>query len=283
MELIRGASVAAAVSREISTTITKTGMAAPHLAIIRVGKRPDDCSYERSAIKRMDQVGIRHTVYEMEELVTEEAFLETFDRVNGDPDVDGILLLRPLPPHLDGAMIEERIDPRKDVDGISPVNMARVYAGTSEGYAPCTAEAVMKMLHFAGVELAGKRAVVVGRSLVIGKPLSMLLMKEHATVTVCHTKTKQLEEVCQTGEVLVAAAGCAKMIDRRFVRPGTVVVDVGIHVGDDGSMCGDVDLESVSAVASMATPVPGGVGAVTTSVLAEHVLRAAMKKQGIAE
>lgn len=281
MEFIKGASVAAAISREISETIEKTGMRPPHLAIIRVGERPDDLSYERGAIKRMEKVGIHHTVSVMEEQVSQEAFLETFDRINGDPDVDGILLLRPLPPQLDGAMIERRIDPQKDMDGISPVNMAHVYAGLPGGYAPCTAEAVMKMLHYSGVEISGKRAVVVGRSLVIGKPLAMLLMKENATVTVCHTKTKQLEEVCQNAEILIAAAGQPKMIDRKYVGQGAVVIDVGIHVMEDGNLCGDVDLESISSAASLATPVPGGVGAVTTSVLAEHVLLAARKKQGI--
>lgn len=178
-------------------------------------------------------------------------------------------------------MIERRIDPEKDVDGISPVNMAHIYAGTGNGYAPCTAEAVMKILQYSGTNIAGKKAVVVGRSLVIGRPLAMLLMKENATVTICHTKTKNLAQTCKNGDILIAAAGQPRMIRQEFVGKGAIVIDVGIHVEEDGKMCGDVDLESISSEASQATPVPGGVGAVTTSVLAEHVLRAAMKKQMI--
>lgn len=281
MELIKGSAVAASISKSISETIEKTGMIPPHLAIIRVGEKADDISYEKSAIKRMDKVGIHHTVYTMEDTVSQEEFLKVFDQINQDPKVDGILLLRPLPSQLDEHLIERRIDPEKDVDGIGPVNMAHVYAGTQMGYAPCTAEAVMKILHHSGICITGKRAVVIGRSLVIGKPLAMLLIKENATVTVCHTKTKQLEETCRNAEILIAAAGQAEMVNEKFVGKDAVVIDVGIHVKEDKTMCGDVDLESISSVAALATPVPGGVGAVTTSVLAEHVLFAAMKKQGI--
>ena len=146
MELIKGSAVAASISKSISETIEKTGMIPPHLAIIRVGEKADDISYEKSAIKRMDKVGIHHTVYTMEDTVSQEEFLKVFDQVNQDPKVDGILLLRPLPSQLDEHLIERRIDPEKDVDGIGPINMAHVYAGTQMGYAPCTAEAVMKIL-----------------------------------------------------------------------------------------------------------------------------------------
>ena len=157
--------------------------------------------------------------------------------------------------------------------------MAHIYAGTGKGFAPCIAEAVMKIFEYSGIQVTGKKAVVVGRSLVIGKPLSMLLMRENATVTICHSKTQNLEKICQSGDILVAAAGQPRMIQHDFVGEGAIVIDVGIHVEEDGRMCGDVDLESIASVASQATPVPGGVGAVTTSVLAEHVLKAAMKKQ----
>ncbi len=167
------------------------------------------------------------------------------------------------------------IDPAKDLDGISPVNIAKVFAGDDSGFAPCTAEAVVEILKNNNVPIEGKRVAIVGRSMLVGKPLSMLMLKENATVTVCHTRTRNLEEVCQEAEILVAAAGRAKLLDQRFVAPGAVVVDVGIHVGSDGKLCGDVDFGQIQEKASMATPVPGGVGAVTTAVLAKHLLKAA--------
>ena len=168
---------------------------------------------------------------------------------------------------------------RYDSDGISPMNLAKVYAGDPTGYGPCTAEAVIEMLDYAGVDLKGKRAVVIGRSLVIGKPVAMMLMKKNATVTVCHTKTVDMPGVCKGAEVLVAAAGVAKMVDKSFVADGAVVIDVGINVDEDGNLCGDVDFEDVAGNASVCTPVPGGVGSVTTSVLAKHLLKAAKARR----
>ena len=171
------------------------------------------------------------------------------------------------------------IDPAKDLDGISPENIARVFAGDETGFAPCTAEAVVRMLKSYEVPIEGKRAVIVGRSAVVGRPLAMLLLKEHATVTVCHTRTRDLERVCREAEILVAAAGKPRMIGAAHVREGAVAVDVGINVDENGKLCGDIDFEAVSEKASMATPVPGGVGAVTTAVLAEHLVRAAAMRR----
>ena len=182
---------------------------------------------------------------------------------------------RPLPKHIDEKAVENRIDPRKDLDGISPVNLAKVYAGDETGYAPCTAEAVIEMLDYAGVDIKGKRVTVVGRSLVIGKPVAMLLMKRNATVTVVHTKTVDMAATCKHAEILVAAAGSAKMIKPEYVADGAVVIDVGINVDEEGKLCGDVDFEAIGNIASIATPVPGGVGSVTTSVLAKHLVKAA--------
>ena len=175
--------------------------------------------------------------------------------------------------------IEERINPVKDLDGISPVNLAKVYAGDVNGFAPCTAEAVIEMLDYAGIDLTGKRVTVVGRSLVIGKPVAMMLMKKNATVTVCHTKTKDMAGTCRNAEVLVAAAGSAKMIKPDYVADDAVVIDVGINVDESGNLCGDVDFDSVAEKTSVITPVPGGVGSVTTSVLAKHLLRAAKMRK----
>ena len=211
--------------------------------------------------------------------IDNDTFQKEFDKINEDEDIDGILLLRPLPKHLDEKAIENRIASVKDLDGISPMNLAKVYAGDPTGYGPCTAEAVIEMLDYAGVDLKGKRAVVIGRSLVIGKPVAMMLMKKNATVTVCHTKTVDMPGVCKGAEVLVAAAGVAKMVDKSFVADGAVVIDVGINVDEDGNLCGDVDFEDVAENASVCTPVPGGVGSVTTSVLAKHLLKAAKARR----
>lgn len=275
MEILKGLPVANAINEKIVEELKTWNEKLPHLAIVRVGERPDDCSYERGAVKKMEKVGMEYSVHTFPVDIDNDSFQKEFDAINENPDVDGILLLRPLPKHLDEKSIENRIDPRKDLDGISPMNLAKVYAGDETGYAPCTAEAVIEMLDFANVDLKGKRVTVVGRSLVIGKPVSMLLMKKNATVTVCHTKTVDMPGTCKQAEVLVAAAGVAKMIDQSYVADGAIVVDVGINVDAEGNLCGDVNFDDVAEKASMMTPVPGGVGSVTTSVLAKHLLKAA--------
>lgn len=275
MEVLKGLPVANAINEKLINELESWEGALPHLAIVRVGERPDDCSYERGATKKMEKVGVRCTSYVFDENIDNDTFQKEFDKINNNEDIDGILLLRPLPKHLDEKAIENRIDPRKDLDGISPMNLAKVYAGDETGYAPCTAEAVIEMLDFAGVDLTGKKVTVVGRSLVIGKPVSMLLMKKNATVTVCHTRTVDMAAECREAEVLVAAAGVAKMIKKDFVGQNAVVIDVGINLDEEGNLCGDVDFDEITQIASIASPVPGGVGSVTTSVLAKHLLKAA--------
>lgn len=278
MEILKGLPVAERINSQLVEQLKSVEGAVPHLAIVRVGERPDDLSYERGATKKMDKVGFRCTSYVFPVDIENDEFQKEFDKINNNTDIDGILLLRPLPKHLDEKAIENRIDPRKDLDGISPVNLAKVYAGDDTGYAPCTAEAVIEMLDFAGVNLTGKRVTVVGRSLVIGKPVAMLLMKKNATVTVCHTRTVDMAGTCRGAEVLVAAAGAAKMIKPEYVAKDAVVIDVGINVDENGNLCGDVDFEKITDIASIATPVPGGVGSVTTSVLAKHLMKAALAR-----
>lgn len=278
MEVLKGIEVARAINEEIAEQLKSWEGALPHLAIIRVGENPDDIAYERGAMKKMDKVGFRVSSYIYKEDISNEDFLNEFDRINNDETVDGILLLRPLPKHIDEKEVERRIDPKKDIDGISPYNMAKVYAGEKEGFAPCTAEAVLEMLDFAGVDLTGKRVTVIGRSLVIGKPVAQLLIGRNATVTVCHTRTRDIEKRCREAEVLIAAAGSAKMVTSEFVSDGAVVIDVGINVDSEGNLCGDVDFDAVAESTSLITPVPGGVGSVTTSVLAKHVLRSAQNR-----
>lgn len=278
MDILKGLPVANSINEKLMEQVKSIEGPLPHLAIIRVGERPDDCSYERGAVKKMDKVGVRCTTYTFDADIDNETFQAEFDKINENPDIDGILMLRPLPKQLDEKQIENKIDPRKDLDGISPLNLAKVYAGDESGYAPCTAEAVIEMLDYAGIDIKGKRVTVVGRSLVIGKPVSMLLMKRNATVTVCHTKTVDMAGTCKNAEILVAAAGSARMIKKEYVADGAVVIDVGINVDDEGSLCGDVDFDAISDIAAAATPVPGGVGSVTTSVLAKHLVKAAMAR-----
>lgn len=278
MEILKGLPVANAINEKLMEQVKSIEGPLPHLAIIRVGERPDDCSYERGAVKKMDKVGVRCTTYTFDADIDNETFQAEFDKINENPDIDGILMLRPLSKQLDEKQIENKIDPRKDLDGISPLNLAKVYAGDESGYAPCTAEAVIEMLDYAGIDIKGKRVTVVGRSLVIGKPVSMLLMKRNATVTVCHTKTVDMEGTCKNAEILVAAAGSARMIKKDYVAEGAIVVDVGINVDEEGNLCGDVDFDTITDIAAIATPVPGGVGSVTTSVLAKHLVKAAMAR-----
>lgn len=276
MQILKGADVVSAMNETMKQELSASSYI-PHLAIIRVGERPDDMSYERGAIKRMNTIGLRCDTYAFDESVSHEDFVREFQKINSDTDIDGILLLRPLPKHIDESAIEEMIDPAKDVDGISPYNMAKIFAGDDTGFAPCTAEAVIEMLDYAGISLSGKRTAIVGRSLVVGKPLAMLCMKRNATVTVCHTRTVNMPEICSQSEILIACAGRAKMLNHSFVGTDAVVIDVGINMDENNKLCGDVDFEDIQSAASMATPVPGGVGTVTTSVLAKHTLLAARR------
>ena len=279
MTVLKGIEVAKAINEEIKNEMTTWGeKPLPKLAIIRVGEKPDDMAYERGAMKKMEKVGFLVSSYIYKEDITNEEFLQEFQKINNDPSVDGILLLKPLPKQIDEKEVERRIDPRKDLDGISPYNMAKVYAGEKDGFAPCTAEAVIEMLDYAKVDLTGKRVTVIGRSLVIGKPVAQLLIRKNATVTTCHTKTLDMPARCKEAEVLVAAAGVAKMVTSDYVSENAVVIDVGINVDSDGNLCGDVDFDSVAEHTSLITPVPGGVGSVTTSVLAKHLLRAAQMR-----
>lgn len=275
MELLKGAPVSAAIREWAAEEIKQLQGSVPKLAIIRVGEKPDDMSYERSAVKKMEAFGLRVQIFVFPKDISDEEFKEAFQKINKDPDVTGILLLRPLPRQIKEKEIEAMIDPRKDLDGISPVNIAKVFSGDPSGFAPCTAEAVIEILKANNISIEGKRAAVIGRSMVIGKPLSMLLLKENATVTICHTRTKELPEICRQAEILVAAAGKAGMVEESWVSDGAVVIDVGINVDENGKLCGDVDQASMESRNLLLTPVPGGVGAVTTAVLAKHLIQAA--------
>ena len=277
MELIKGAPVSAKIKEEVGAMLEKINGPAPKLAIVRVGENPDDMSYERGAVKKMDAFGLRSQCYTFPADITDEDFKKEFTAINADTDVSGILLLRPLPKQICEKDIEAMID-KKDLDGISPVNIAKVFSGDPTGFAPCTQEAVIEVLKAYNIPMEGKRAVIVGRSMVVGRPLSMLLLKENATVTICHTRTKDLPGTCQQAEILVAAAGKAKMLDDSYVGENTTVIDVGINVDENGKLCGDAAADTLEGKSGKLTPVPGGVGAVTTAVLAKHLVQAALRK-----
>lgn len=279
MIVLKGADVSAKLKEQVGEILSNLDGYVPRAAIVRVGERPDDLSYERGAMKKLAAFGMEAVSYAFPADITEEDFEREFQAINENPEIDGILLLRPLPAQLNEAAAERMIRPEKDLDGISPINTAKVFAGEEDGFAPCTAEAVVETLKASGIVISGKRAVIVGRSMVVGKPLSMLLLKENATVTVCHTKTRDLEAVCREGEILVAAAGKAGMLDAKYVRENAVVIDVGINVNEDGKLCGDVKWDGLEEKAAAATPVPGGVGAVTTAVLARHLAAAAVRRR----
>ena len=271
---LRGKKVSDGIKEYVSKEL-ETLSFVPKLAIVRVGENPDDMSYERGATKKLKSFGLDVASYVFPQDISDEDFKKAFKNINEDDEVTGILLLRPLPRTINEKDIENMIDPKKDLDGISPINIAKVFAGDTSGFSPCTAEAVIEVLKAYDIELTGKRVTVVGRSMVVGKPVSMLLLKENATVTMTHTRTVDLKKTCSDAEIVIAAAGRAKMLNSDYCGQDAVMIDVGINVDENGKLCGDVDYATLDGKASAATPVPGGVGTVTTAVLAKHLIQAA--------
>ena len=282
-ELWRGAPAAAALTEKLAGRAARLREAGviPTLAIVRVGERPEDLAYERGALKRCEKVGIAVRQFPLPAEISQAALLAVIARINDDPELHGCLLFRPLPAHLDEGAVCAALSPAKDVDGITPGSLAAVFSGSGAGFPPCTAQACIELLDYYGYDLTGKRAVVVGRSLVIGKPAAMLLLQRNATVTLCHTRTADLAAECRRAEVLIAAAGRAGVIGGDCLSPGQVVIDVGINADSGGNLVGDVDFAAAGQTVGAVTPVPGGVGAVTTTVLARHVLEAAAAHAGL--
>ena len=244
----------------------------PKLAILRVGAREDDLAYERGVLKRFESAGVEVEVTAVDAGISQEDLDKTFDGINNNPKVHGILVFRPLPKGLSDEHMRRTIDSGKDSDFMDIRNMENVLAGVTDAAAPCTAEAVMALIKHYQIETKGKKVTVVGRSLVIGKPAALLLTTANATVTVCHTKTVNIEEECRNADIIVACCGVAKMITEKYVKPGQIVIDVGMNVDEEGRLCGDVDYEKVSEIADAVTPVPGGVGSITTAILLKHVV-----------
>ena len=279
-EILKGKPVADALiarMRETADALKNRGVE-PTLCVVRVGERADDLSYEKGVRKRCAEVGVTLRQVILPETVSQDEFEAAFEAVNRDPAIHGILLFRPLPKTLDSERIRKLFDPGKDVDGWTDGSLAGVYANTDLGFAPCTAQAVLELLRFYGIDPKGKRATVIGRSLVIGRPVSMLLMHANATVTTCHTRTVDVPSIAREADILVCAAGVMRSVTEEFTNPDQIVVDVGIHFDEEtGKLCGDVDFDRVAPVVKAITPVPGGVGGITTCVLLDHVLKAAGK------
>lgn len=276
-EILKGGPAAKALTEKLSerSEALKRKGVVPTLAIVRVGERPDDLAYERGAEGRAARAGVEVRKYILPEDYRAEELFDTIRRINEDPSVHGCLVFRPLKRKEDEEKVCALLSPEKDVDGITPGSLASVFTGKGKGFAPCTAQAVMELLAFYGFDLTGKRVTVIGRSLVIGKPVSMMLLSSNATVTICHTRTKDLAAECRKAEILVAAAGKAGVVRGDFISQGQVVVDVGINVDENGDLCGDVAFEEACEKAFAITPVPGGVGTMTSTVLCMHVIEAA--------
>ncbi len=286
-KLLAGKPLAEAITGELAqkTAALKERGVIPTLAVIRLGDEPGDLAYEKGAASRAAACGVALHSFRLERTASAQELLELLDRLNADQGIHGVLLLRPLPEQLrrDEERICNRLAPQKDVDGMTHLSAAGVYAGRPLGFAPCTAQAVLELLHFYGIDCAGKRVAVIGRSLVIGRPVAMLLLAENATVTLCHSKTVDIAEICRTADIIVTAAGVLNSLGAEHVRPGQVVIDVAMNYDPEkitakgrGGMAGDAAFAQVEPIVAAITPVPGGVGSVTSAVLMKHTVEAAL-------
>lgn len=277
--ILKGAPVVAAMNERNAALCEqlKAKGVVPTLAVVRVGEREDDLSYERGVIARCGKVGVEVKQFLLPADASQDELLKVIAEINAEDAIHGCLLFRPLPKQFDDRTVRAALAPEKDIDGITDGSLAGVFTNTALGYPPCTAQACLEILKYYDIPLSGKRAVVVGRSLVVGKPAAMMLDRENATVTICNSRTQNLPALCKEADVVVVAMGKRGFIGADCLREGQTVVDVGIHVGDDGKLCGDVRFAEAEPVVEAITPVPGGVGTVTTSVLVGHVVEAAEK------
>lgn len=278
-QLLKGAPVAAAITENLITraqALQAKGVT-PKLAMLRIGARADDVAYERAAARRCESVGIETERTVLPAACSEADVIRELNRINADDTIHGCLMFRPLPKHLDERAICEALSPAKDVDGMTFASLTTVFTRSGEGFAPCTAQSVVELLDYYGVEIEGARTAVIGRSLVIGRPAAMMLLARNATLTMCHTRTKDLPAVCREAEILVVASGHAGSVTKNYVNQNQVVIDVGINAAPDGGVCGDVLFDEVEPIVKAISPVPSGVGAVTTAVLCKHVIEAAEK------
>ncbi|NHM15068.1 bifunctional 5,10-methylene-tetrahydrofolate dehydrogenase/5,10-methylene-tetrahydrofolate cyclohydrolase [Eggerthellaceae bacterium zg-887] len=276
-ELLQGKPVSDEIARNIESRVAalhELGVC-PTLALVRVGDRPDDVAYERAVVKQAEALGVHTHQVTLAAGAAEDQVVRFIKAINADVDIHGCLLFRPLPPHLDEERVCNALAATKDVDGITSASLARVFTGSGLGFPPSTADACLKVLDYYGVPLEGARVAVVGRSLVVGRPLAMMLLARHATVTLCHSRTSDVAAVTREADVAVFASGRPKHFGAEYVRPGQVIIDVGINFDAAGVMCGDVDDAAVEPIVRAITPVPGGVGTVTTAMTLLHTVEAA--------
>lgn len=278
-QIFSGKEVAAQVSSQLADQVLalKAENIFPKLAIVRIGERLSDVRYERGALNRCAKLGIEVQVHALPEQATQKELMDVIHTINGDNSVHGCLLLRPFPKGFDDAYIRGSLAPEKDVDGITDASLAGLVTGTPTGFSPCTAAACMAVLDHYHIPVEGKNVVIIGASLVIGRPVAMEFLKREATVTICHIKTKDVGLYTRTADIIVAAAGHRNLITADMVKPGQVILDVGINPAPGGGLCGDVDFANVAPLIDGITPVPGGIGSVTTSILAQHVVQSAAK------
>ena len=275
-EMLLGRPVADAIKEDLARRIealAERGVR-PRLAVVRLGEDAGDMAYERSILRNCEKLGCAAESVALPPDISQEALIAKIGEINADPAIHGCLLLRPLPKHMDSAAVCDALVPEKDLDGMGCRALGALFAGRKDAFAPCTAQACLEMLKFYGIDPAGKRAAVVGRSLVIGRPVAQLLLQANATVTCCHSRTPELPAVCREADLLIVAAGKAGLIGAEHARPGQVILDVGVN-SVDGKLCGDVRTEEAAELAAAVSPVPGGVGAVTPSVLMAHLVEAA--------
>ncbi len=277
-QLLKGAPAANAITDDLITraALLKEKNIRPCLAMLRIGEKAGDLAYERGARSRCEKIGIAVRPFVLPEDASQEQLMEAIAEINSNDSIHGCLMFRPLPKTLDEQAACAALNPRKDVDGITSGSMSRVYSGYGAGFAPCTAQSCLEMLKFYGVDPSGKRAAVIGRSLVIGRPVAMLLMQANATVTICHTKTQKMPAIVRDADIVIVAAGKAEAIGAEYFREGQTVLDVGINWSETKQkLVGDVDFAQAEPIVAAISPVPAGVGSVTTAVLCKHVIEAA--------
>ena len=281
--ILKGAPVVAAMNERNAALCEqlKAKGVVPTLAVVRVGEREDDLSYERGVMTRCGKVGVEVKQFLLPADAAQDDLLKVIAEVNADDAIHGCLLFRPLPKQFDDRTVRAALAPEKDIDGITDGSLAGVFTNTAIGYPPCTAQACLEILKYYQVPLSGRRAVVVGRSLVVGKPAAMMLDRENATVTLCNSRTQDLPALCKEADIVVVAMGRQGFIGSDCLCEGQVVVDVGIHVNAEGKLCGDVDYENVREVASAITPVPGGVGPMTIAMLMTNTVEAVERRLGL--
>lgn len=280
MNIIYGSEIALEIKEELKNKVSLLGdKRLPKLCVILVGNNPASLSYVRGKEKGISEVGMLSEVIRLDESIRESDLINQINILNNDNSVDGILVQMPLPRHINENRVMENIDPSKDVDGLHPYNIGKLYL-KEDGLFPCTPLGVIELLKRSNIEISGKHAVVIGRSKLVGNPVSKMLLDENATVTICHSKTKDLKEVCKSGDILIVAIGKEKFVSKEFIKDGAVVIDVGINRNSEGKLVGDVDFDDVKDHVFYITPVPKGVGPMTIAMLLSNTYKAYLKREG---